>query len=206
MFAVRAVDPDGDPIRFSLAPALFRDGSSYFRVDPITGEVFLSKSLKGMGANDLYINIRADDGHHQVKMEIGIKIVGANHGSPQERKDELDAAPSKPSISDIRQPASTGHDINLASLPQPNPSDDAKSFSDVQETSNHNVVILVLIGTIILIFTIVLSFFWRKWAGLEESAGSKEKVQSVSKRKTKFVKPLKELWALAVAGLHFLFK
>lgn len=183
IFAVRTVDPDGDPIRFSLAPALFRDGSSYFRVDPITGEVFLQKSLKGMGGDDLYMYVRADDGHHQAKMEVSIKVIQASHSSPQDRKDELDAAPSKPTISDISKTLPVDHDVNPPPFTSPNPASNGKSRteSDGHEASSNDIVIYIALVAIGLPVLAIILILWSKRNSLEKSTASNEKFNPVSR-------------------------
>lgn len=96
VFVVRTRDTDGDPITFSLGPGLYYDVSKYFRIDPQTGEVFLKQSLEGLGGQNYYMYVKADDGHHQAKMEVSIKVIRSAHKSPLERKEELDAEPNRP--------------------------------------------------------------------------------------------------------------
>lgn len=48
MTIVRTRDDEGDPIEFGIEPALFLDGSGYFKIDPKSGEVLLASPLIGM--------------------------------------------------------------------------------------------------------------------------------------------------------------
>lgn len=45
--SVSAHDSDGDEIVYGLESGLFRDGSSYFNINPQTGQVFVKQSLVG---------------------------------------------------------------------------------------------------------------------------------------------------------------
>ncbi|KAH7978691.1 hypothetical protein HPB49_006361 [Dermacentor silvarum] len=44
---VRTRDEDHDVIEYGIEPAVFLDGSSYFRINKRSGEVFLTRSLVG---------------------------------------------------------------------------------------------------------------------------------------------------------------
>lgn len=44
---VRARDSERDPIKYSIEPSPFYDGSKFFTINQRTGDVFLKESLKG---------------------------------------------------------------------------------------------------------------------------------------------------------------
>ncbi|KAG0415553.1 hypothetical protein HPB47_007278, partial [Ixodes persulcatus] len=63
VMTVRTRDEDQDVIEYGLEPAVFLDGSSYFRINKRSGEVFLTRSLAGQAGSDYYLFITAYDGH-----------------------------------------------------------------------------------------------------------------------------------------------
>lgn len=82
IITVRTNDDDNDPIEYSIEPALFLDGSNYFRIDKKSGDVFLQSSLAGQAGNDYYLFISAYDGHQTAKIEVYVRIVEANSRPP----------------------------------------------------------------------------------------------------------------------------
>ncbi|XP_077504411.1 tyrosine kinase receptor Cad96Ca [Amblyomma americanum] len=77
---VRTRDEDHDVIEYGIEPAVFLDGSSYFRINKRTGEVFLSRSLAGQAGSDYYLFITANDGHQTAKIEVYVKVVKPSSG------------------------------------------------------------------------------------------------------------------------------
>lgn len=77
---VRTRDEDQDVIEYGIEPAVFLDGSSYFRINKRSGEVFLSRSLAGQAGSDYYLFITAYDGHQTAKIEVYVKVVKPSSG------------------------------------------------------------------------------------------------------------------------------
>lgn len=77
---VRTRDEDQDVIEYGIEPAVFLDGSSYFRINKRTGEVFLTRSLAGQAGTDYYLFITANDGHQTAKIEVYVKVVKPSSG------------------------------------------------------------------------------------------------------------------------------
>ncbi|XP_067120694.1 tyrosine kinase receptor Cad96Ca [Centruroides vittatus] len=82
IITVRTNDDDNDPIEYSIEPALFLDGSNYFRIDKKTGDVYLQASLAGQAGNDCYLFVSANDGHQTAKIEVYVRILEANSRPP----------------------------------------------------------------------------------------------------------------------------
>lgn len=77
---VRTRDEDHDVIEYGIEPAVFLDGSSYFRINKRSGEVFLTRSLVGQAGSDYYLFITAYDGHQTAKIEVYVKVVKPSSG------------------------------------------------------------------------------------------------------------------------------
>lgn len=77
---VRTRDEDQDVIEYGIEPAVFLDGSSYFRINKRSGEVFLTRSLAGQAGSDYYLFITAYDGHQTAKIEVYVKVVKPSSG------------------------------------------------------------------------------------------------------------------------------
>lgn len=77
---VRTRDEDKDVIEYGIEPAVFLDGSSYFRINKRTGEVYLTRSLVGQAGSDYYLFITAYDGHQTAKIEVYVKVVKPSSG------------------------------------------------------------------------------------------------------------------------------
>ncbi|KAL3177185.1 hypothetical protein MRX96_009880 [Rhipicephalus microplus] len=80
VMTVRTRDEDHDVIEYGIEPAVFLDGSSYFRINKRTGEVFLTRSLVGQAGSDYYLFITAYDGHQTAKIEVYVKVVKPSSG------------------------------------------------------------------------------------------------------------------------------
>lgn len=80
VMTVRTRDEDQDVIEYGIEPAVFLDGSSYFRINKRSGEVFLTRSLAGQAGSDYYLFITAYDGHQTAKIEVYVKVVKPSSG------------------------------------------------------------------------------------------------------------------------------
>lgn len=65
---------DDDPITYSIGPSQYKDGSKYFRVDSSTGEVFVNRSLSGLGGQDIFFYLIAHDGEHRARLEVHVQV------------------------------------------------------------------------------------------------------------------------------------
>lgn len=81
---IRGLDSDGNGLTFflgapSLLPGLrFIDGTSFFRVDPRSGIVYLKESLNGMRGQRLMIGAGVNDGVYNAKMDVIIQVTASD--------------------------------------------------------------------------------------------------------------------------------
>ncbi|XP_076368276.1 LOW QUALITY PROTEIN: tyrosine kinase receptor Cad96Ca-like [Tachypleus tridentatus] len=80
---VRVRDDEKDDIEYGIKPAVYLDGSSFFRINKRTGDVFLASPVTGEAGNDYYLFITANDGHQTSKIEVYVRILKPND-SPEE--------------------------------------------------------------------------------------------------------------------------
>lgn len=92
---VDTTDDDGDPIEYGIEPAVFLDGSNYFKIDKKSGVVILDNSLRGLAGNDYYLFITAYDGHQTAKIEVYVRVLESNQ-RPQEPTIEVPFSTSNP--------------------------------------------------------------------------------------------------------------
>ncbi|XP_076318089.1 tyrosine kinase receptor Cad96Ca-like [Tachypleus tridentatus] len=83
IITARARDAEKDDIRYGIKPALYLDGSNFFRINKKSGEVFLASPLTGQAGNDYYLFITANDGHQMAKIEVYVRVLKPNNG-PQD--------------------------------------------------------------------------------------------------------------------------
>ncbi|KAM7305515.1 tyrosine kinase receptor Cad96Ca [Ixodes scapularis] len=100
VMTVRTRDEDQDVIEYGLEPAVFLDGSSYFRINKRSGEVFLTRSLAGQAGSDYYLFITAYDGHQTAKIEVYVKVekpsIGSEDGADGLDLPSPDGVPARP--------------------------------------------------------------------------------------------------------------
>lgn len=96
VMTVRTRDEDQDVIEYGIEPAVFLDGSNYFRINKRTGEVFLTGSLKGQAGSDYYLFITAYDGHQTAKIEVYVKVVKPASGIGDDGSDLNPGDPNNP--------------------------------------------------------------------------------------------------------------
>ncbi|KAG1680072.1 Tyrosine kinase receptor Cad96Ca [Nymphon striatum] len=78
---VTAKDEGDTRLVFDIEPATTvesLDGSTYFRIDPDSGDVFLVHSLEGQAGNDFYLHVAAYDGIYKTKIEVHVRVLKAN--------------------------------------------------------------------------------------------------------------------------------
>lgn len=71
---VQAKDAEQDTLTYRLRPGPFLDGSSYFRIDSRTGEIFLNRSLEDQAGAQFYLYVTAYDGGYESKMEVFVEV------------------------------------------------------------------------------------------------------------------------------------
>lgn len=94
---VRTRDNEKDPIEYGIEPAVYVDGSRFFRINKDTGEVHLAESLVGQGGNDFYLYITANDGHQMAKIEVYVRVLEPDV-KPQEPTIEVPFSTSRPPV------------------------------------------------------------------------------------------------------------
>ncbi|XP_042907549.1 tyrosine kinase receptor Cad96Ca [Parasteatoda tepidariorum] len=94
---VRTRDEDNDPIEYGIEPAKYVDGSDYFQINKDTGEVYLKKSFTGLGGNDFYLYVTANDGHQMAKIEVYIRVLEA-HGATSDLPLKLPFSTTRPRL------------------------------------------------------------------------------------------------------------
>lgn len=61
------VGPNGE-LRYSFSALQPPDDLSYFRIDPLTGEIFLAKSIESRTGDDIELVVEASDQGHPPKV------------------------------------------------------------------------------------------------------------------------------------------
>lgn len=105
---IRGFDKDGDPLTFSLRPALVRDASEYFSINSTSGELKLankqfkyfmaggnssadqmepamlhedeSDAMEQASRNLYFLDVAIDDGHYSTNVELQIHILDSSSG------------------------------------------------------------------------------------------------------------------------------